>query len=242
MAKPKLVVKQHQPVRLGVIWGVALVLAIGSAFLMYEYGRYRGGYDSRQAETTEAELRRELQELGQSNGKLREEIALLETSDKIDEETYDNVESMLGDLQADVQKQKQELAFYRSIIAPEDGRRGLHIQEFRLTPAGSDSEFRMRLVLVQAASKHDRRVSGTVTVSIEGARDGAQTSYDIADLISGEDAEDKLGFSFRYFQNFERQLVLPAGFVPQRVNVEVSPKGRVADNIKQSFDWSVKSS
>ncbi len=242
MAKPKLVVKQHQPMRVGVIWGVAVTLAILAGFLTYEYGRYRGGYDSREAKTTEAELTRELSELELSNGKLREQIALLETAKKIDDEAHENVESMLGDLQADVQEQKQELAFYRSIIAPEEGKRGLRIQEFRLTPAGADAEFRMRLVLVQAASKHDRRVSGTVTMSIEGARDGTQTSYNVADLISGEDDTNGLGFSFRYFQNFDRQLVLPAGFVPQRVNVEVSPKGRVADIIKQSFDWSVKSS
>ena len=242
MAKPKLVVKHHQPMRVGVIWGVAIALAIGGAFLMYEYGRYRGGYDSREAANTEAELNRQLQEFDQSNGKLREQIALLETAKKIDDEAYESVESMMGDLQADVQKQKQELAFYRSIIAPEDAKRGLRIQEFRLTPAGADSEFHMRLVLVQAEAKHDRRVSGTVTVSVEGARNGTQTSYNIADLISGDDDEDNLGFSFRYFQNFERQLVLPAGFVPQRVNVEVSPKGRVSDIIKQSFDWYVKSS
>ncbi|MEM7084396.1 MAG: DUF6776 family protein [Pseudomonadota bacterium] len=241
MASPKLVVKQHQPLRAGVIWGVAVLMAVGASYLMYEYGRYRGGYDSREAKTTEAELRRQLDELSQSNGQLREQIALLETAKKIDDEAHENVESMLGDLQADVQKQKQELAFYRSIMAPEEGKRGLRIQEFRLTPAGADSQFRMRLVLVQAAAKHDRRVSGTVTMSIEGARDGAQTSYNVADLINGEEADD-LGFSFRYFQNFDRQLVLPDGFVPQRVNVEVSPKGRVADVIKQSFDWSVKSS
>ncbi len=242
MAKPKLVVKQHQPMRVGMIWGVVVTLAIIGGFLTYEYGRYRGGYDSREAKTTEAELTRELAELDLSNGKLREQIALLETAKKIDDEAHENVESMLGDLQAEVQEQKQELAFYQSIIAPEEGKRGLRIQEFRLTPAGADAEFRMRLVLVQAASKHDRRVSGTVTMSIEGARDGAQTSYNIADLMSGENATDSLGFSFRYFQNFERQLILPAGFVPQRVNVEVSPKGRVSDIIKQSFDWSVKSS
>ncbi len=242
MAKPKLVVKQHQPMRVGVIWGVVVTLAIIGGFLTYEYGRYRGGYDSREAKTTEAELTRELTELGLSSGKLREQIALLETAKKIDDEAHESVESMLGDLQADVQKQKQELAFYRGIIAPEDGKRGLHIQEFRLTPAGADAEFRMRLVLVQAAFKHDRRVSGKVTMSIEGARNGTQTSYNVADLMSGEDATESLGFSFRYFQNFERQLILPAGFVPQRVNVEVSPKGRVADTIKQSFDWSVKSS
>ena len=83
---------------------------------------------------------------------------------------------------------------------------------------------------------------GVVNMTIEGARNGARISYDVADLISGDSKNQVLGFSFRYFQNFERQLVLPAGFVPQRVNVEVSPKGRTADVIKQSFDWAVKSS
>jgi len=242
MAKPKLVVKPHQPKRLGIIWGVAVCAALGLSFLMYEYGRYRGGYDGRAAKETKAELNRQIVELSTSNDQLREKIALLETSEDIDREAYATVETTLGDLQQEIQSQKEELAFYRGIVAPEDGKRGLRIQEFKLTPAGAQSEFRMRLVLVQAAAKHDRRVSGTVKVSIEGARDGTQTTYNVADLIASQTDKSDLGFSFRYFQNFERQLVLPQGFVPTRINVEVNPKGRVADVIKQSFDWSVKSS
>lgn len=242
MAKPKLVVKTHQPKRLGLIWGAAVCSAILMAYLMYEYGRYRGGYDGRAAKQMEQDLSRQVREYTIANDELREKIALLQTSEEVDREAYYTVESTLGDLQDQIQSQKEELAFYRAIVAPEDGKRGLRIQEFKLTPGNADDEFRLRLVLVQAAAKHDRRVSGTVKVMVEGARDGARASYDISELISANDNNANIGFSFRYFQNFERQLILPSGFVPQRVNVEVSPKGRVADVIKRSFDWSVKSS
>ena len=242
MAKHKLVVKPHQPKRLGVIVAVALVFTVGLAFLMYEYGRYRGGYDGRDARETELRLNQQLNAASEANVGLREKIALLETSKDVDREAYSQVETTLGDLQQQIQQQKEELAFYRGIIAPEDGKRGLKIQEFALSPAGAESEFRMRLVLVQAAAKQDRRISGSVKMSIEGARNGAQTSYDIKELLSETESGGPMLFSFRYFQNLEKNVVLPNGFVPQRVNVEVSPKGRTADVIKRSFEWAVKSS
>lgn len=242
MPNTKLVVRPHQPKRLGVLWTLVVVVAVGVSFLMFKYGQYRGGYDQRVALQTEANLNQELAELSNINTTLRERIALLETGENIDREAYAKVETALGDLQAQIQQQQEELAFYRGIVAPQDGKRGLKIQRFEVTPAGAASEFRMRLVLVQAAAKQDRRISGVVTMSIEGARDGTFVTYDVADLISGTKADMSFGFSFRYFQNFERQLLLPNGFVPQRVNVEVNPKGSSADSIKQSFDWAVKSS
>ena len=242
MPKPKLVVKPHQPKRLGVLWALALITATGVSYLMYKYGQYRGGYEQRVALQTEANLKRALADAKGTNTRLRERIALLETGEDIDREAYAQVETTLGDLQAQIQQQKEELAFYRGIVSPEDGKRGLKIQEFELTPAGADSEFRMRLVLVQAAATRDRRISGVVSVSVEGARDGASVTYDVSELLGSTAEAPKFDFSFRYFQNFEHQLVLPNGFVPQRVNVEVSPKGRTADVIKQSFDWTVKSS
>ena len=68
-------------------------------------------------------------------------------------------------------------------------------------------------------------------------------SYPLADLLIGDNDSKAIGFSFRYFQDFERELMLPDGFVPDRVMVEVSPKGRkgrAAKAIKQTFEWSVQ--
>jgi hypothetical protein len=136
--------------------------------------------------------------------------------------------------------QREELAFYRGIVAPADGSSGLKIQELSVTAGPASSEYRLRLVLVMASARHDRSVSGSVSLALEGAHDGNPVSYSLEELVGDSDAA--IGFSFRYFQDFERELTLPAGFVPDRIMVEVNPKGRSAKVIRQAFEWSVQTS
>lgn len=241
MAKRKLVVRSHQPRRTGIILGVTAIATLLAGYVLYEWGRYRGGYDGLRADRERRALLDEVDELKRANGRLREEIALLSTSKDVDREAYLRVEDTLADMQGQIQKQREELAFYRGIVSPTDGTRGLHIQELRVTPGAAESEYRLRLVLVMAAARHDKSVSGNVDLSVEGARNGVPISYPLSELLIGESKDAKIGFSFRYFQNFERELQLPEGFEPNRVMVEVNPKGRSAKVIKQAFEWSVQS-
>lgn len=241
MAKSKLVVRSHQPRRTGVILGSALIGLLLASFVLYEWGRYRGGYDGLRADRERRALLDEVDELKRSNSRLREEIALLSTSKDVDREAYHRVEDTLAGLEGQIQQQREELAFYRGIVSPTDGTRGLHIQELRVMPGAADSEYRLRLVLVMAAARHDKSVSGSVALALEGAHNGVPVSYPLADLLIGEAKDAKMGFSFRYFQNFERELQLPEGFEPDRVMVEVNPRGRSAKVIKQAFEWSVQS-
>ena len=92
-----------------------------------------------------------------------------------------------------------------------------------------------------AAARHDKSVSGSVDLAVEGARDGVPVTYSLDDLVAGDVSDSKMDFSFRYFQNMERELQLPNGFVPDRVMVEVNPKGRSAKVIRQAFEWTVQS-
>ncbi len=241
MANSRLVVRSHQPRRTGVIWAVGIVSLLASAYVLYEWGRYRGGYDRIHADRERRALVDELAELQSSNTALREEIALLTMSKDVDREAYLRVENTLADLQSQIQNQREELASYRGIVSPADGSSGLKIQEVKVMPGAANGEYRLRLVLVMAAARHDRSVSGSVSLALEGDRDGTPTSYPLADVLSDEAKSSELGFNFRYFQDFERELVLPDGFTPSRIMVEVNPKGRAAKVIKQSFEWSVQS-
>ena len=45
----------------------------------------------------------------------------------------------------------------------------------------------------------------------------------------------KFPFKFKYFQNFEGDLIIPDGFVPSRVNVKVT-SNRVS--LDKTFSWS----
>ena len=239
MHKSKLVVKPHRPRRTRVMWGILCLAALIGGFLLLEYGQYRGGFNKTMAAREQEQLNSRIAAISNENDRLRERIALLETSLQVDHEAYDQVENTLSDLQREIQQQQEELAFYRGIVSPPPGTTGLHIREFELSAGPQDSLYRLRLVLVQA-SQYDRRVSGVVSLTVDGAKNGMPVSYALADLM--RESTKPLDFSFRYFQDIERDLILPADFVPDRVNVEVSPRGRGAKIIRQSYDWAVKQS
>jgi hypothetical protein len=211
----------------------ALVLASG--YLVYEFGRIQAGYNVISSAAEREGLDDQIKLLEKDIVGLNEQIAVLETHRDIDREAYKQVEQSLSELQAKIQEQQDAIAFYRGIVSPADGKPGLRVQDFRLTRGDTERVYSIRLVLVQAL-KHDRKVSGDVNVSIAGELNGVQTSYEYADLLP-KDAERKWAFSFRYFQDFDRKLVLPDGFTPERITVQVESKTRSIASIEENYAW-----
>ena len=212
-----------------------LVLAVGGGYLVYEFGRIQAGYDLVDAASERREYKQRIGTLEDEISALKEQVALLETHREIDREAYREVESSLTELQAKIQEQRDAIAFYRGIVSPADGNKGLRVQDLKLTRGKNEREYNIRLVLVQAL-KHDRKVSGNVNLSIEGDLDGVDKTYSYAELLP-EEGQAAWAFSFRYFQDFNRQVVLPDGFTPQRVKVEVESRTRSIPSIEESFAW-----
>ncbi|MDJ0938949.1 MAG: hypothetical protein QNJ00_04225 [Woeseiaceae bacterium] len=214
---------------------IIALLLVGSGYLVFELGRNHAGYDVIEAADERQAYEDRIVALEGEINALSEEIALLETHRDIDREAYKEVEGSLTELQAKIQEQQDALAFYRGIVSPADGNSGLRVQDFRLSRGGSEREYTIRLVLVQAM-KHDRKVSGDVVLQIAGIEDGVEKSYSYADL-KPESAESAWAFSFRYFQDFDREVVLPDGFTPERVTLSVESRTRSISSIEESYDW-----
>jgi chromosome segregation ATPase len=212
---------------------VALVVVGG--YLVYEFGRIQAGYDLVDAASERRDYEQHIEMLEDEISGLKEQVAMLETHRDIDREAYREVEASLTELQAKIQEQRDAIAFYRGIVSPADGNKGLRVQDLKLTRGKNEREYNIRLVLVQAL-KHDRKVSGNVNLTIEGDLDGVEKTFSYAELLP-EDNESAWAFSFRYFQDFNRQVVLPDGFTPQRVKVEVQSKTRSISSIEESFAW-----
>ena len=217
---------------------VVLILVIG--YLIFEFGRIRAGYDIVEAANISQVYEDRISQLDKEIVNLKQEVAILETNRDVDRESYKAVEVQLTALQAKIQEQRDAIAFYRGIVSPTDGNAGLRVQDLKVTRGKVEREFNVRLVLVQAM-KHDRKVSGDVILTVVGDQSGVETSYPLAQLVSDE--EDKAwAFSFRYFQNFDRQLVLPDGFTPERITVEVRSRTRSISSIEESFAWETSQS
>jgi cell division protein FtsB len=215
--------------------GFFVLLALVVAYLVFEYGRISAGYDTVDAANQRAALVDEIEQRDARIAELEQEVAMLETHREIDREAYKQVEGGLLALQAKIVEQQDAIAFYRGIVSPADGKPGLRVQDFRLTRGAEEREFNLRLVLVQAM-KHDRKVSGDVAMTIEGSEGGEAASYALTDLLP-PDADRAWPFSFRYFQDFDRRIVLPDGFTPERVRVEVRSRTRSISSIEESFAW-----
>jgi cell division protein FtsB len=217
---------------------VVLICGLAIVWIAYELGQIRAGHNGLTARQRYTELEARLDESREQNNELRQKIALLETSGKIDEEAYRQVEQRLVDLQNEILEQREDLAFYRGIVA--DQKTGLRVQDFELMAGDEVSSFSLRLVLAQAM-RASQRISGSVELQIEGIQNGKSLTLGLDELgVVADQRKSLVGFSFRYFQNLEADLVLPEGFAPERVIVTLRPKGPRAKPQEKIFDWDVR--
>jgi len=215
----------------------ALVVVCG--YLVYEFGRIQANYNIVEAGRERQAYEDHIDDLDDEIGSLKETIASLETNRDIDRSAYQDVEASLVELQAKIQEQTNEIAFYRGIISPADGKAGLRVQDLRLTRSANERAYNVRLVLVQSL-KHDRTVSGDVGLYVDGVQNGSDVSYPYAQLLSS-DAESQWPFKFRYFQDFDREIVLPDGFTPESIRIEVRSKTRSISSIEERYAWAASS-
>lgn len=238
MRTGRLVVRYHSPWRRRSVAIAALLGSIVALYGIYEWGRFQGGYSKFAELQQRRELNSKIEALEDANAKLRAEVAAAELARDVDRKAYGDVENTLADLQAQVLKHREELTFYRGIVSPEDGIDGLRIQRFQVLPGDIDNHFRLRLVLVQSM-RQDRVVSGSVDIAIEGVKDNKPMQLALSQA-GGETRDGLVPFQFRYFQNLEQKITLPAGFEPKAVNVEVK-SSRLAP-VRESFPWQVQES
>lgn len=222
--------RQYLVLRFGV--AVAVIVA---AYLVFEFGRIQAGYNLVDASAEREAYEDAIEGLEERITALNEQIALLQTHRDIDRSAYQKVESTLEELQRKIQEQREAIAFYRGIISPADGSHGLRVQDLKVVKGKDERAYRVSLVLVQVM-QHDREVQGDVAFSLEGAQDGGAVTYTLEQLVP-EDQDSNWPFSFRYFQTFERELILPDGFTPEKVTVEVRSRTKSVASIEQSFVW-----
>jgi hypothetical protein len=237
MRTGQLVVRYHSSWRRRTALIGAAIAALALLYVMYEWGRFEGGYSKFAELQRRRELHAQIEALESANEKLRAQLAATELAGEVDRKAYADVEKDLAALQGQVLKAREELTFYRGIVAPEDGIGGLRIQRFQVLRGAADRHFRLRLVLAQSM-RQDAVASGSVSIQVEGTSENRPAELSLAQLGGAPRADGLAPFQFRYFQNLEHEIVLPPGFQPSAVNVEVRSSRQAP--VRQSFPWEVQ--
>ena len=212
-----------------------IVVLLCGGYLVFEFGRLQANYNIVDAIQEKQALSETIQELEDQVVVQKQQIILLESKRKIDKEAYALVEEGFSKLRSKIQEQWEVIAFYRGILSHEDDGHGLRVKDLRLTRGSGARHYNIRLVLMQLMP-HDRSVMGEVDLTLDGAQDGVEATYNFEQLVP-EDGNSNWLFAFKYFQDFERELVLPEGFKPEKVNIQVISRTKSIASVKQSFDW-----
>lgn len=230
----KLIIKSHHP------WKqrakiTAVVLGFGlMCWWIFQYGQSTAGYDYDTLLNERSALNDQLEKAHEEIKKHRERIAVLERGGQIDKQGYGGVEQSLKQAQDEMLELKEEVAFYRGIVSPTETASGLSIADFQVSGIGEERAYRFKLVMTQMKS-NTRLIKGYARVAFEGVQNGAQVEHTLYKVSGG--ALDKLKLRFKYFQNIEGEIVLPEGFLPSRVIIDVVPSGKGLTRLKKTFDW-----
>ena len=212
--------------------GVAL-LAILLLFTAFELGRYDAGFrviDSVRGAMSASERIRALEA---ENAEQRTQLEGAEISRRVDREGYKQVERSLGDMQSQIARLNQDLSFYRGLVQPASNV-GIKVQQMQIVPEGGAGQFRLKFILMQVG-KSKNSVTGNVSVTVDGLQGGMPLSLALSQL--GADTHASLAYSFRYFQDYDKLLQLPAGFEPTRVRTEIHSGRDTAHGFHQAFVW-----
>jgi hypothetical protein len=219
-------------------WTIAAILsaALALGYGAFELGRSSAGYFVVNSMLERLDLRKRNQALEDENGKLRHRVAAAEVGQQVDQQAQTDAQRMMGELQAETARQKQELQFYRGLVVRQYGSGALRVQEVRVEADDEERHYRVLITLVQATTR-DTVANGTVTFSVEGKEGKEAKTLALSDLEI--DKRKQFPFSLRFFQQIEVPIELPLDFRPERLHVEYR-LGRNPDATKQTFDWRVE--
>jgi hypothetical protein len=239
--KPRIIIREAPPwQRWALVGGGAFLILVG-AWALYRYTRATTVSDFERAQlerdrllSENQQLARELRESRTEARKYKNDATYAQRSQEIDAQACAQVKASLTGLQSETADLREQLAFYRGIVAPGEASAGLRVYDFKVARNPKSGLYHFDLVLIQSVH-HERRIGGRIDVAIQGVADGVRKTLQLAEIADG-DARN-LVFSFKYFEEFGGDFHLPDGFRPLRAIVAVVPEGAGQAKVESEYDW-----
>ena len=216
----------------------ALLVALFALYVVYELGRYNAGYDRQAVAQQRTEFEVRVEQLEKENREMRTQMAELDTFRVGRAQEQAEVARAMGELQAQVARQSQELAFYRGVVSQGATSIGLKIEQLRITAGTAPYTYLVHFSLMRSG-RADAEAAGTLTLSLEGTAGAEAKSLDFYVLSDGRTRE--LRYAFRYFQDFDQEIAVPPSFKPEQLQIEVRSGRKDVAALSQSFLWTVES-
>lgn len=162
---------------------------------------------------------------------LKQKLANTERAEFISRSANNQIQTALAEKDEQIAGLKADLDFYERLVGSSGRRHGLIVHDAEFAPA-SDGAWRYTITLTQNINRGGT-TTGQMRFEVDGVSAGKLRTVRWNELLQDPGAPGQK-FAFRYFQQLEGAVMLPAGFSPQRVRVTL--KGSFG-GIEKSFSW-----
>lgn len=243
--KGPFVVRQQATFKRTALLRAAMIgIGVFALYVVFEFGRFSVGYDRVGESQKRARFDQQVTDLQRDNHDLRTQLAAEDNERKGQAREREEVGRQIAELQAQIDRDRQDLAVYRGVVSPASQAGSVQVQQLRITSGDSAQQFKIQLTLMQSG-RPDAPIDGSVQVRVRGQGSGGTVQVSAAIVAVPGQPSDKpqlsaanVTFSFRYYQALEYSVQLPPGLRPDRVDVELHA-GRGVAAVTQSFPWKV---
>ena len=165
---------------------------------------------------------------------LEQEVATLKRSDQISRQANTDLQGTLAERDEEIASLRADIAFYERFVGATAQRHGLSVHELKLEPQRDPQLWHFVATLTQNLNRGAVN-RGRLLLAVEASNGGRMQKLAWGELRQQQDAPG-IEYSFKYFQQVEGDLVLPAGVKPVRVIARLVPASGAA--VEQSFTWS----
>lgn len=173
-------------------------------------------------------------ELARRNGELQNQLSILQRSRQVSEIADRLLQKNLAARDEEIRSLRADQAFYSRLVGADAQPGGLAVHGIALKPIARTHAFNFTVTLTHSAEAA-RETDGKLSLAVEGIRADKLAVLDWSEL-GGAAAADGLPFAFRYFQQVQGTLMLPAGFTPNRIRITLEPKG--GPEVTRTVPWS----
>ncbi|MDH3218126.1 MAG: hypothetical protein OEO19_01230 [Gammaproteobacteria bacterium] len=224
-------VRQHKPWK---VWlGVAMLVGLMGMF--FYLGKTYQTYQLQRLQLERETLVSRIAELETRNYNLVQKNAHLEGGSKIERDAYELANQELVRLQQELLAQKEELVFYRGIVSPKDAALSVNLQSFGVRKKNNQNHYSYKMILTKSG-KSTQKIRGDAKIVIRGEKAGSVSELNVSQL-GLENQEQDTKFSFKYFQVFEGDIILPDGFMPFEVEIGIKPTTKKVKSFSETISW-----
>jgi len=226
-------VSQYKPWKLWLV----VVIVMGLFFGFFTLGRGYQDYELERFRLEREALVSQVADLETRNGSLVVKNAQLSSNSKIEHDAYNLANKNLIQHQQEILSLKEELAFYQGIVAPSKAALGVNLQDFSMLEKNAPNLYRYKLVLTKSG-KSTKSIKGKFGIVLRGDKNGVSSELALADLTEGNVDKPNV-FSFRYFQVFEGDVVIPQDFTPYEVDIHINPSTKKVKSFTETISWAI---